>query len=83
MTKDGPTFFRAGDRIKFHPVSEGEVQEIYARVHEAPYDYEYDIAEDTFEVAAYLAFRSSREVEEGANELRAKQAVGVRTAPAL
>jgi urea carboxylase len=83
LFKDGPTFFRAGDRIKFHPVLEGEVQEIYARVHEAPYDYEYDIAEDTFEVAAYLAFRSSREVEEGANELRAKQAVGVRTAPAL
>jgi allophanate hydrolase subunit 1 len=83
LFKDGPTFFRAGDRIRFHPVAEEEVLDIYRHVHEAPYDYEYDIKEDVFRVADYLEFRNDREVQKGAAELQAKQAVGVKKAPAL
>jgi urea carboxylase len=83
LFKDGPTFFRAGDRISFHPVAEDEVLRIYRHVHEAPFDYEYSIKEDVFKVADYLAFRNRPDVREGAAALAARQAEGLKKAPAL
>jgi urea carboxylase len=83
LFKDGPTFFRAGDRLRFHEVSEPEVLEIYKHVHGPEYDYEYQIEEAEFKVADYLRFREQSEVVEGARQFKENQAIGVKTAPAL
>jgi urea carboxylase len=83
LFKDGPTFFRAGDRLRFHEVSEPEVLEIYKHVHGPEYDYEYQIEEAEFKVADYLRFREQPEVAEGAKAFKENQAIGVKNAPAL
>jgi urea carboxylase len=83
LFKDGPTFFRAGDRLRFHEVSEPEVLEIYKHVHGPEFDYEYDIQEDVFKVADYLEFREQPEVQTGAKAFKENQAKGVEVAPAL
>ena len=83
LFSDGPTFFRAGDRLRFHEVSEPEVLEIYSHVHGPEYDYEYDIEEADFQVADYLRFREQPEVVSGAKAFKEAQAIGVTNAPAL
>jgi len=83
MFKDGPTMFRAGDRIRFHEAPEDEVVEIYSHVHGPYYDYEYDITEDVFKVREYLEFVNRPEVREGARKFREAQAEAVKKAPKL
>lgn len=83
MFKDGPTMFRAGDRLQFHEAPEEEVVEIYSHVHGPQFDYEYDITEDVFKVRDYLEFRNSPEVQEGAAAFQKAQAEAVKTAPKL
>jgi len=83
MFKDGPTMFRAGDRLDFYEVPEEQVLEIYKHVHGPEYDYEYDITEDVFKVADYLKFRNQPEVQEGAKKFQEAQAEAVKKAPKL
>ncbi|BAF59367.1 MAG: carboxyltransferase domain-containing protein [Pelotomaculum sp.] len=80
LFKESPTFFRAGDRIRFHEVSEEEVLYIYKHVHEET-DYEYDITPGIFKVRDWLDFYTSEEVQRGYKELLAKQEAGTKIAP--
>jgi len=80
LFKDSPTFFKAGDRIRFHEVTEAEVLEIYKHVHEAT-DYVYDIKQARFVVKDWLEFYNSAEVQKVVNELLAKQEAGTKIAP--
>jgi allophanate hydrolase subunit 1 len=80
LFKESPTFFRAGDRIRFYEVSEEEVLHIYKHVHEET-DYEYDIKEEKFAVKDWLSFYNSEEVQRGMKELLAKQEAGTKAAP--
>ncbi|MCL6561108.1 MAG: allophanate hydrolase subunit 1, partial [Firmicutes bacterium] len=80
LFKESPTFFRAGDRIRFHEVSEEEILYIYRHVHEET-DYEYDIKPGKFVVKDWLEFYNSEEVQKGYRELLAKQEAGTKIAP--
>ena len=80
LFKDSPTFFKAGDRIRFHEVSEQEVLDIYKHVHEAT-DYVYDIKPARFAVKDWLEFYNSAEVQKQVKELLAKQEAGTKVAP--
>ncbi|MFX4263214.1 5-oxoprolinase subunit B family protein [Pelotomaculum propionicicum] len=82
MFKDGPTFFRAGDRIKFHEVSEEEVLYIYKHVHEDT-DYVYDIKTENFKVKDWLDFYNSANVQKTVKELLARQEAGTKAAPSV
>lgn len=79
----GPTFFLPGDRIRFVPVSEEELLDSIRRLHEPPFDYQFDVQDDMLNVKDYLAFRGRPEIQEGARRLAARQAEGLRKAPAL
>jgi len=80
LFKESPTFFKAGDRIKFHEVSEEEILEIYRHVHEET-DYVYDIQPAKFHVKEWLAFYNSSEIQKGVAELLARQEAGTKIAP--
>jgi len=80
LFKQSPTFFRAGDRIKFFEVTEAEILYIYRHVHEAT-DYQYDIKPGKFVVKDWLAFYNSDQVQKGYRDLLAKQEEGTKIAP--
>jgi len=80
--KDGPFLYKVADRVKFHEVTEAEVLEIHDRVHNK-LDYEYQIEEGEVRAQDYLRWYNSAEVQQGARELQAKQAEGVKKAPRL
>ena len=80
LFKESPTFFKAGDRIRFHEVSEAEILEIYRHVHEDT-DYVYDIQPARFHVKEWLDFYNSPPVQAGTKELLAKQEAGTKIAP--
>lgn len=82
LFKDGPTFFKAGDRIKFHEVTEDEVLYIYKHVHEDT-DYVYDIKQDKFKVKDWLEFYNSPEVQQEVKALLARQEAGTKAAPSV
>lgn len=82
LFKDGPTFFKAGDRIKFHEVTEDEVLYIYKHVHEDT-DYVYDIKTDKFSVKDWLEFYNSADVQQSVKELLARQEAGTKAAPSV
>ncbi|SHJ84194.1 5-oxoprolinase subunit B family protein [Desulfofundulus thermosubterraneus] len=80
LFKDSPTFFKAGDRVRFYEVSEEEILSIYKHVHEET-DYEYAIKTGKFVVKDWLSFYNSEEVQKGVKELLAKQEAGSKVAP--
>lgn len=81
--KDSPFLYRpSGDRIKFHEVSEPELLEVFAHVHEKT-DYRYRIDEGSIVVKDYLAFLETPAVKRGAEEFARKQAAGRAKAPKL
>jgi urea carboxylase len=80
LFKESPTFFKAGDRIRFHEVTEEEILEIYRHVHEET-DYVYDIQPAKFHVKEWLDFYNSDKVREGVKELLARQEAGTKAAP--
>jgi allophanate hydrolase subunit 1 len=80
LFKESPTFFKAGDRIRFHETSEEEVLKIHRLVHEQA-KYEYDIKHGKFKVKDWLKFYDSLPVQKGMKELLAKQEAGVKAAP--
>jgi len=82
LFKDSPTFFRAGDRLKFHEVSEEEILYIYKHVHEET-DYVYDIKVDKFIVKDWLDFYNSEAVQKEVQELLVRQEEGTKLAPKL
>ena len=82
LFKEGPTFFKAGDRLKFHEVTEDEILYIYKHVHEDT-DYVYDIKNDKFKVKDWLEFYNSAETQKGVKELLAKQEAGTKAAPSV
>jgi allophanate hydrolase subunit 1 len=80
LFKESPTFFKAGDRIKFYESTEEEVFKIHRLVHEEA-KYDYDIKYGKFVVKDWLVFYNSEAVQKGMKELLAKQEAGVKTAP--
>ncbi len=80
--KNGPFLYRNSDRVQFHEASEKEVVEIYGHVHEK-YDYEYKIDKGEIKAKEYLEWYKSPKIQIGMNELKEKQAEGVKTAPRL
>ena len=50
--RENPLLLRAGDRVKFHRVEEGELLQLFEDVHADRYRYE--IEEGSFDVGAYL-----------------------------
>ncbi len=80
--KDGPFLYRNADRVQFHETTEKEVVDIYGHVHEK-FDYEYQIDQGQIKAKDYLQWYNSPEVQTGMNELKAKQAEGVKKAPRL
>ncbi len=80
--KNGPFLYRNSDRVQFHEASEKEVVEIYGHVHEK-YDYEYKIDKGEIKAKEYLEWYKSHKIQIGMNELKEKQAEGVKTAPRL
>ncbi|GAB6171429.1 hypothetical protein JCM15765_09070 [Paradesulfitobacterium aromaticivorans] len=80
LFKENPTFFRAGDRIKFFEVPEEEILKIYQHVHEET-DYEYDIKTGKFVVKEWQDFYHSDSVHQEVKELLAKQEAGTKIAP--
>ncbi|MGQ9557953.1 MAG: carboxyltransferase domain-containing protein [Desulfurispora sp.] len=80
LFQESPTFFRAGDRIRFYESSEEEVLEIYRHVHEET-DYEYNIQSGKFVVKEWLEFYNSLPVQEGMKQLQAKQEAASKIAP--
>lgn len=80
LFKESPTFFKAGDRIRFHEVGEDEILYVYKHVHEET-DYAYDIKPGKFVVKDWLDFYNSEEVRRGADALLKKQEEGTRAAP--
>lgn len=80
LFKDSPTFFKAGDRIRFHEVAEEEILDIHRRVHELG-EYDYDIKPGKFVVKNWLDFYNSEEVQRGTKGLLAKQEAGTKIAP--
>jgi len=80
LFKDSPTFFKAGDRIRFHEVTEPEILDIHRRVHELG-EYEYDIKPGKFVVKDWLAFYQSGEVQVEVKALLARQEAGTKLAP--
>ena len=83
LFSDGPSFFLPGDRIRFHPVSEEELAIAIRRVHEPPYDYEFEIEAGTLKVKEFLASTRRAEVQEAAAALADRQRAGLKNAPAL
>ena len=82
LFKDSPFLYRNGDRIKFHEVSESEILDIYAHVHEKT-DYRYEIEEGRILVKEYIDFVQSNDVVKGTQAFREKQAQGAMEAPKL
>jgi urea carboxylase len=80
LFKESPTFFRAGDRIRFHETSEEEILKIHRLVHEER-KYNYDIKPGKFIVRNWLEFYNSEAVQKGMKGLLAMQAEGVKAAP--
>jgi urea carboxylase len=80
LFKESPTFFKAGDRIRFHETSEEEVLKIHRLVHEEA-KYKYDIKHGKFTVKDWLEFYNSEAVQKPVKQLLAKQAAGVKAAP--
>ncbi|MHB1405382.1 MAG: carboxyltransferase domain-containing protein [Desulfitobacteriaceae bacterium] len=80
LFRENPTFFRAGDRIKFFEVPEKEILRIYQHVHEET-DYEYDIKTGKFIVKEWLDFYQNDSVQQEVKELLAKQEAGTKLAP--
>jgi len=64
LFKESPTFFKAGDRIRFHETTEEEVLEIHRLVHEEA-KYTYDIKYGKFKVKDWLTFYNSAPVQKG------------------
>ncbi len=80
LFNESPTFFKAGDRIRFYETTEEEVLKIHRLVHEEA-RYDYDIKYGKFAVKDWLEFYNSEAVQKGMKELLAKQEAGVKTAP--
>ena len=80
LFKESPTFFKAGDRIRFHEVTEPEILDIHRRVHELG-EYEYDIKPGKFVVKDWLEFYNAAGVQQEVKELLAKQEAGTKIAP--
>ena len=80
LFKESPTFFKAGDRIRFHETTEEEVLEIHRLVHEEA-KYTYDIKYGKFKVKDWLTFYNSAPVQNGMKDLLTKQEAGVKAAP--
>jgi allophanate hydrolase subunit 1 len=55
--RDNPLLVRAGDRVRFHRVTEEELLDAFAGVHADRYRYE--IEDSPFEVASYLEWRET------------------------
>jgi urea carboxylase len=81
--REGPSFFLPGDRVTFTVVSEEELLHAIRQVHEAPYDYQFDIREGVLMVKDYLAFRNQLNVQKEASKLAARQAEGLAATPAV
>jgi urea carboxylase len=58
--KDSPALTRVGDRHKYVPIGEEDYHELRAAVKAG--EYEYDIREETFDVAAWIAERDATDV---------------------
>lgn len=80
LFKESPTFFKAGDRIRFYEVTEAEVLDIYKHVHEET-DYVYDIKDERFVVKDWLEFYNRADVQKETKELLARQEAGTKIAP--
>jgi len=82
MFKDGPFLYRPADRVRFHETTEADILHIHEHVHNKT-DYNYQTESGKIVVKDYLAWYHSAEVQKSINELKAKQAEGVKKAPRL
>jgi allophanate hydrolase subunit 1 len=80
--KDSPCLYRNADRIKLYEVSEAEIDEIYAHVHEKT-DYNYEVAQGEIIVKDYLDRLNSDEIRAETKAFRQRQAEGMAAAPKL
>lgn len=80
--KDNPCLYRNKDRIKFFEVTEEEILDIYAHVHEET-DYEYQIEEGEIKVKEYIEWLNSDKIKAETAAFKAKQAEGLKSAPRL
>lgn len=81
--RESPSFFLPGDRVTFTAVSEEELVHAIKRVHEPPYDYQFEIQKSVLRVKDYLAFRNQPDVQEEAKKLVARQAESLMNTPAV
>jgi hypothetical protein len=80
--KDSPCLYKNADRIKFYEVSEEELLDIYAHVHDKT-DYKYDVSEGEIIVKDYIDWLNTDEIKKGTEEFKEKQAKGLASAPTL
>jgi allophanate hydrolase subunit 1 len=80
--KGNPCLYRNADRVKFFEVTEREIDDIYAHVHEKT-DYVYEIEQGEIVVKDYLKWLTGDEVSEGTKAFKQRQAKGAAKAPKL
>jgi allophanate hydrolase subunit 1 len=80
--RESPCLYRNADRIKLHEVSEKEIDEIYAHVHEKT-DYVYRVEQGEIVVKDYLNWLNSEDVLAETKAFRQRQAESTAAAPKL
>jgi allophanate hydrolase subunit 1 len=80
--KGNPCLYRNADRIKLHEVTEREIDEIYAHVHDKT-DYVYEVEPGEIVVKDYLRWLSGDRVAAEIEAFKLRQAEGAASAPKL
>jgi allophanate hydrolase subunit 1 len=80
--KDSPCLYRNADRIKLHEVTEAEIDEIYAHVHEKT-DYVYEVESGEIVVKDFLDWLNSDEIQAETKAFKQRQAAGTAATPKL
>jgi len=77
--RENPLLLRAGDRVKFHRVSEEELLQQFDEVHADT--YRYRIEDATFDVGAFLTWAASVADEAGERQKRREEAAAATPVP--
>jgi KipI family sensor histidine kinase inhibitor len=77
--RENPLLLRAGDRVKFHRVSEEELLQQFDEVHEDT--YRYRIEDATFDVGAFLEWSATVADEADERRRRREEAAGATPVP--
>ena len=80
--KDNPCLYRNADRIKFFEVSEDEILDIHAHVHDKT-DYKYKVEDGEIIVKDYIEWLNSDKIKAETEAFKKRQADGLKSAPKL